>query len=69
VRCRVRYFTDGTVIGSRAWVNEVFEQHRQRFGAKRKDGARRFRFLADQSLFGMRDLKLSPVTPRNDAAA
>jgi hypothetical protein len=57
----VRYFTDGTVIGSRAWVNEVFEQHRQRFGAKRKDGARKFRFLADQTLFGMRDLKKLPV--------
>jgi len=49
------------VIGSRAWVNEVFEQHRQRFGAKRKDGARNFRFLADQTMFGMRDLKRSPV--------
>ena len=62
VRCRVRYFTDGTVIGSRAWVNEVFEQHRQRFGPRRKDGARKFRFLADQSLFGLRDLHNQPVT-------
>jgi len=39
----------------------VFEQHRQRFGAKRKDGARKFRFLANQSLFGMRDLRVRPV--------
>ncbi len=66
VRCRVRYFTDGTVIGSRAWVNEVFELHRHRFGARRKDGARKFRFLADQTLFGMRDLRVRPVAEAGD---
>ncbi len=43
LRCRVRYFTAGAVIGSRAFVNEVFEGARERFGAKRKDGARRLR--------------------------
>lgn len=43
LRCRVRYFTDGAVIGSKAFVNEVFEAARERFPAKRKDGARRLR--------------------------
>jgi putative transposase len=43
LRCRVRYFTDGAVIGSRAFVNEVFAEARERFAAKRKDGARRMR--------------------------
>ena len=62
VRCRVRAFTDGAVIGSRAWVNQVFEDHRQRFGPKRKDGARRFRFLQDSPLFGLRDLRVEAVT-------
>jgi hypothetical protein len=61
VRCRVRYFTDGAVIGSRGWVNQVFEDHRQRFGPKRKDGARKFRFLNDATLFGLRDLRVEPV--------
>jgi putative transposase len=61
VRCRVRYFTDGAVIGSWGWVNQVFEDHRQRFGPKRKDGARRFRFLAETDIFGLRDLRLEPV--------
>ncbi len=62
VRCRVRYFTDGAVIGSRGWVNQVFEDHRHRFGPKRKDGARRFKFLNKSEIFGLRDLRMDPVT-------
>jgi len=57
----VRYFTDGAVIGSRGWVNQVFEDHRQRFGSSRKDGARKFRFLNDSTLFGLRDLRVEVV--------
>lgn len=40
LRCRVRYFTDGAVIGSKEFVNEAFANARERFGTKRKDGAR-----------------------------
>ena len=61
VRCRVRYFTDGAVIGSRGWVNEVFSQHRHRFGPKRREGARQLRYLEEQSLFTLRDLRRVPV--------
>ena len=61
VRCRVRYFTDGAVIGSRAWVDHVFKEHRDRFGSKRQDGARKFRFLSNSLVFGLRDLRLEPV--------
>jgi putative transposase len=43
LRCRVRYFTDGAVIGSREFVNEAFTSARERFGPKRKDGARKLR--------------------------
>ena len=43
LRCRVRYFTDGAVIGSKAFVNEAFAAARERFTEKRKDGARRMR--------------------------
>ena len=35
LRCRVRYFTDGAVIGSRVFVNEVFVRARVRFGPRR----------------------------------
>ena len=60
VRCRVRYFTDGAVIGSRKFVNEAFEKGRERFGSKRKDGARKPRgALRDLSgeIWSMRDLQ------------
>lgn len=43
LRCRVRYFTDGAVIGNREFVNEAFNNARERFGPKRKDGARKLR--------------------------
>jgi hypothetical protein len=43
LRCRVRYFTDGAVIGSRAFVNEAFAAARERFTERRKDGARRMK--------------------------
>jgi len=61
VRCRVRYFVDGAVLGSKAYVNGVFEANRSRFGPKRKDGARRLRYLEGEELFALRDLRVQPV--------
>ena len=59
LRCRVRYFTDGAVIGSRNFVNEVFAGARERFGSRRKDGARKLRgngAAAAGMLWSMRNL-------------
>jgi putative transposase len=61
LRCRVRYFTDGAVIGSRDFVNAAFDSARERFGAKRKDGARRLRGngkAAAGVLWSVRDLRV-----------
>jgi REP element-mobilizing transposase RayT len=61
LRCRVRYFTDGAVIGSREFVNAAFEAARERFGPKRKDGARRMRGsggAAKGLLWSARDLRV-----------
>ena len=60
LRCRVRYFTDGAVIGSKAFVNEAFAAARERFGPKRKDGARKMRgtAAAAKGLFTARDLRV-----------
>ena len=61
LRCRVRYFTDGAVIGSRNFVNEAFAGARERFGPKRKDGARKLRGAASAGagvLWSARDLKV-----------
>ena len=57
---RVRYFTAGAVIGSRAFVNEAFAAARERFSAKRKDGARAMKGAAAAAkgqLWSMRDLR------------
>ena len=56
---RVRYFSDGAVIGSQSFVNEAFRNARERFGPKRKDGARRMRGYAKASqLWSARDLRV-----------
>jgi len=60
LRCRVRYFTDGAVIGSRGFVDEVFRLCRDRFGPQRKDGARKLRrsgAAAAGMLWSVRDLR------------
>jgi REP element-mobilizing transposase RayT len=61
LRCRVRYFTDGAVIGSKQFVNEAFASARERFGPKRKDGARSMRGSGGDAkglLWSMRDLRV-----------
>jgi REP element-mobilizing transposase RayT len=61
LRCRVRYFTDGAVIGSKAFVNDAFAAARERFTEKRKDGARRMKGSgrgAAGVLWSARDLRV-----------
>ena len=61
LRCRVRYFTDGAVIGSKVFVNEAFAATRERFSEKRKDGARRLRGSGTGAagvLWSARDLRV-----------
>ncbi len=61
LRCRVRYFTDGAVIGSRSFVNEAFAASRERFGEKRMDGARKMKGAASaaaREIWSLRDLRL-----------
>ncbi len=57
MHCKVRYFVDGGVIGSKVFVNEQFEIARSRFGAKRQSGARRIRHVIPE-MFSLRDLQL-----------
>lgn len=62
LRLRVRYFSDGVVLGSRNYVNEVFAEFRDRFGARRKTGARPLRGLAVLGhLATLRDLRVDAV--------
>lgn len=57
---RVRYFTDGAVIGSKDFVNAAFDHARHRFGPKRKTGARTLKgnaACAKGLLWSARDLR------------
>jgi len=38
--CRVKYFCDGTAIGAKGFVEEVFQGNREQFGKRRTEGAR-----------------------------
>jgi REP element-mobilizing transposase RayT len=62
LRCKVRYFTDGAVLGSRGYVEAIFKAKRGRFGEKRQDGARKMRGLeapeGKEGLFTLRDLRV-----------
>jgi len=60
IQCRIRYFTDGAVIGSKSFVDGVFQASRERFGPKRKDGARKPRGSLGEmagEIWSLRDLK------------
>ena len=60
LRCKVRYFIDGAVVGGKEFVETMFQFHRHRFGPKRKNGARRLRGVEDLKeggLFCLRDLR------------
>ncbi len=57
LRHRVRYLTDGAVFGSANFVNEVFTQHREQLGLKRKTGARRMKEADWGDLCVLRDLQ------------
>jgi hypothetical protein len=60
LRHRVRYFCDGAVLGTVAFVNGVFEREqavRSRFGEKRSSGARRMRGADWGELRVLRDLQ------------
>jgi putative transposase len=63
LRRRVRYFTDGAVIGSAEFVEGVFGRLKAegRLGPKRRSGARRMRGADFGGLRTLRDLRVGPI--------
>lgn len=58
VQIRVRYFTDGAVLGSKEYVEEVCQEFRDRFGPRRATGGSQVRGLdATARFFSLRNLK------------
>jgi len=61
LRCRVRYFTDGAVLGGKAYVDAFFERNREHFGARRETGARPLRGAQWGEIRTLRDLRVDPL--------
>ena len=57
LRCRVRYFTDGLVIGTRKFVAHAFALTRDQFGPRRRNGPRKLA-RAETELRTMRALRV-----------
>lgn len=60
LRYRIRYFTDGAVIGSKEFVNEAFAASQWRFRSQRRTGASSLRgegLLMGGLLWSFRDLR------------
>ena len=62
LRCRVRYFGDGLVFGTKEFIEKFFSSNRKKFGARRQGGARPLRYLHLPNLYTMRDLRRGVVT-------
>lgn len=60
LRLRVRYFRDGLVLGSRGFVEEIFQEKRAWFGASRKTGARALP-VSEEGLFTLRNLRVNAL--------
>jgi REP element-mobilizing transposase RayT len=56
--CRIRHFTNGVAIGSRSFVEKVFQRYRLSLGPRLVNGARRIPALATSSgLMNLRELR------------
>ncbi len=61
LRCRVRYMTDGVVLGSKGFVNGFFASKREHFGKKRLEGARKLRGAEWGKMRTLRDLRVDVI--------
>jgi putative transposase len=60
VRLRVRYFSDGLVLGSKEFVENVFTENRTKFAPRRVTGARRLK-ETNAALYSIRQLQVRPL--------
>lgn len=61
LRCRVRYFSDGVILGSRSFVDEAFKRHRDYFSPNRTTGARTMKHGQWEGLCTARRLRMSVI--------
>lgn len=58
LRCRVRYFTDGVILGSRVFVEDQYRKRRGLFSEKRETGARPMKGAEYGGLCTVRQLRV-----------
>jgi putative transposase len=58
LRCRIRYFSDGVILGSRSFVESHCQRLRQKFGYKRKSGPTALKILGPAALWVFRNLRV-----------
>ena len=57
LRCRIRYFCEGAVLGSRGFVEAMYRSCRERFGPNRKPEARPVGGMDGVELFALQALR------------
>ena len=58
LRCRIRYFSDGVILGSRSFVESHSQQLKQKIGYKRKSGPTALKTLGQATLWVFRNLRV-----------
>ncbi|MGK0190537.1 MAG: putative transposase [Verrucomicrobiales bacterium] len=61
LRCRVRYMTDGGILGSKAFLEAYLTNASWQFGSRRASAARQMAGGDWCGLFSVRDLKTDPI--------
>ena len=61
LRLRIRHLTDGVILGSKEFVDDMFLKYRDRFGAKRRDGARAIHGVPLPGINALRDLRVDAI--------
>jgi REP element-mobilizing transposase RayT len=61
LRCRVRYFSDGVILGSRDFVDDAFKRHRDYFSPTRTSGARLMKYGQWDGLCTARRLRMRVI--------
>jgi putative transposase len=62
LRCRIRYFTDGLIVGSQSFVESHFDKLKQKLGYQRRRPATRLTALGcADTLWVFRDLRVRTI--------
>jgi REP element-mobilizing transposase RayT len=58
LRCRIRYFTDGVILGSRSFVEDHCQRLKEKLGYRRKSGPTAVKILGPFILWVFRNLRV-----------